>query len=326
MSSSEPSQPIRSIQDFLECHLSDKRVHPKSLVSTFFGDMVVTHDNFAWVETVFAALELLGGNDRLVRTTLFRLREEGWFKATRSGRKSYYQLTEFGDTETRQAETRIYYPSIPDWDGSWTLVFLVIRPTDLELLRELEQELGWIGFGCVTRRIWAYPGNNIELVSKQIHRLGLKGKVIAMRCENIHDVDLGMSIDDRELAALCIPISEVEELYRQFIQDFSVLLDEYGVLSMQGSNAEMLSLRLLMMDEYRRITLRDPHLPTELLSENWTGQEAFLLCGKIYKQICKAADAHYLHLQENAGSVSAIKSSDSAAKIPSYEARFRPQS
>ena len=326
MQSSKAQSSIENdIGEFLDSLIQDRRVHAKSLVSTFFGDMVVPNDGYAWVETIFAALELLGVNDRLVRTTLFRLREEDWVGATRSGRKSYYQLTPFGDNQTRLAERRIYYRDTPGWDGSWTLVFLVAQPLDSELRRELEQELSWIGFGPVSKRVWANPGSNLETISKPIERLGLSGKVIAMRCENIHDANLGFKIDDRELAAMCMPITEVKSAYQKFIQDFSPLIDEQGGLSMQGGNAEMLSLRLLMMDEYRRITLRDPHLPRELLPANWAGDQAFELCGKIYTQIYKAANAHYQNLQTNAGAVEANSKGGSlinSQDASSYEMRF----
>ncbi|MBL4673986.1 MAG: hypothetical protein JKX81_17120 [Arenicella sp.] len=314
----------KHIGGFIESLILDRRVHAKSLVSTLYGDMVVTNDGFAWVETVCAALELLGVNDRLVRTALFRLREDGWVTATRSGRKSYYQLTESADAQTRQAEQRIYYSDTPSWDGSWVLIFLLAPSLDAELRREFEQELGWIGFGAMSKRVWAYPGNKFELISEKINRLDLTGKVIAMRCKNIHEVDLGLNIDDRELAAMCMPISEVESIYKQFIQDFSPLIDEYGVFSMQGNNAEMLSLRLLMMDEYRRATLRDPHLPRALLPDNWAGHEAFVLCGKIYKQIYKAANMHYKELQRNAGVVDVVDGdgADKSTRPLSYDGRF----
>lgn len=323
LSGSQPSIED-DIGEFLDSLLQDRRVHAKSLVSTFFGDVVAPNDGYAWVETVFAALELLGVNDRLVRTTLFRLREEDWLAATRYGRKSYYQLTELGDNETRRAERRIYYHDTPPWDGSWTLVFLVVQSLEAELRRELEQELGWIGFGPVTKHVWAHPGGDIELVAERIKRLELSGKVIAMRCENIQNIDLGLNIDDRELAVMCMPVAEVESSYTQFIQDFSPLLDEQGKLTMQGGNAEMLSLRLLMMDEYRRANLRDPRLPMELLPANWAGSEAFILCGKIYKQIYQAANAHYQYLQTNAGAVdsSNSESSNNPQAAQNYESRF----
>jgi phenylacetic acid degradation operon negative regulatory protein len=322
-SNSQPSAG-NDIGEFLDFLIQDRRIHAKSLVSTFFGDVVAPLDHYAWVETILAALELLGVNDRLVRTTLFRLSEEGWLEATRSGRKSYYQLTEVGEIQTRRAERRIYYRDTPTWDGSWTFVFLLDQMLEAELRRQFERELSWTGFGPVTKRVWAHPGGSLEPVAERIDRLGLGGKVIAMRCENIQDAELGLDIDDRELATMCMPVAEVENTYRQFIHDYSPLIDEQGALTIKGNKAEMLSLRLLMMDEYRRAILRDPHLPKELLPANWAGNEAYLLCGKIYRQIFPAANACFQSLQKNAGAVAdtANAVADRNRKMPNYQTRF----
>ena len=292
-----------TVAEFLDDFLEHNRVHAKSLISTFFGDVVLPIDGFTWVETIAAALEPLGVNERLVRTSLFRLREEGWVNATRSGRKSYYELTESAASKTRLAERLIYYRDKPKWDGKWTLVFLVVKPLDSELRKQLEQELSWIGFGPVTKHVWAHPDDNADLVSERIDSLGLKGKVICMRCENIHDAGMGFTADDRKLADMCSPISSAEKGYESFCEAFSPLIDEQGVLAVAGSDPQMLSLRLAMMDEFRRVILKDHHLPLELLPEDWAGQRAYDLCGKIYKQIAVSANRYYEKLQTNAGKI-----------------------
>ena len=290
-----------TVSEFLDDFISHNRVHAKSLISTFFGDVVLPIDGFTWVETIASALEPLGVNERLVRTSLFRLREEGWVDATRAGRKSYYQLTAAAVSQTKLAERLIYYRDNPKWDGTWTLLFLVVQPLDKELRNQLEQELSWIGFGPVTNNVWAHPGEKAELVAERIERLGLKGKVICMRCENIHDLDMGFTADDRQLAHMCSPISEAEKGYEDFCTSFSSLLDAQAMLITPASDAEMLSLRLLMMDEFRRVILRDHHLPLELLPMDWAGQRAYRLCGTIYGQIMSQSNQCYEQLQSNAG-------------------------
>ena len=293
------SQPVEVAQ-FLQRFTETNRIRAKSLISTLFGDVVMPNDGFTWVETISAALEPLAVNDRLVRTSLFRLREGGWVEATRLGRKSFYQLTQRARSQTRLAERLIYYHDTPDWDGAWTLVFLVAQPMEVELRRQLEQELTWIGFGPVTKLVWAHPGAKSDLVAERIERLGLKGAVICMRCENIYDVDLGFTSDDRELAAMCLPISESESGYNRFNSAFSCLIDDLGRLNMSATPADLLALRLLLIDEFRRVILRDPHLPMTLLPADWAGLEAYRLCATIYKQIAQIAYDHYASLQLNA--------------------------
>ena len=301
MSSTALNQTISSIGEFVQLQVSERRFHTKSLLSTFFGDVVLPNDCYAWVETICAAMEPLGVNDRLVRTTLFRMVEEGWVESTRSGRKSYYQLTEEARRQTNLAERLIYYPDLPAWDGSWTLVFLVIGEIDPEVKKEFVQELGWIGFGSVTRGVWAHPGYNSEIVGELINQLGLQSTVICMSCKNIQDAKLGLLIDDRELAALCMSMNDAEVSYKEFIATYSPLLDGNGNVKLNGDVAQMLSLRILMLDEFRRVRLKDSHLPNDLLPKQWAGHRAFDLCAAIYKQIYKATNSYYQALQKNAG-------------------------
>lgn len=311
-----------SLQTFLDAQTDKLRIHPKSLVSTFFGDVVVPNDGYTWVETIVSALEPLGVNDRLVRTTLFRMREDGWLKATRSGRKSYYQLTEHARLRTRFAEKLFYYQDRPAWDGSWTLVFLVVEMVDVELRNAFIEELDLVGFGAVTKGVWAHPSAKADVIGRRVKRLGLEGKVICMRCENIDDAELGFSIDDEQMAALCMPAVEVEKAYRNFYSNFAPLLDSNGELQYQGSPAETLSLRLLLIDEFRRVVLRDHHLPAELLPADWAGYRAYQLCAQIYRQILDGSNDQYLSLQANAGdSPAAIETVDNE-EGHSYAGRF----
>jgi len=44
-------------------------------------------------------------------------------------------------------------------------------------------------------------------------------------------------------------------------------------------------LRVFAIHEYRRILLRDPELPAELLPERWVGAEARRICAAIYRAV-----------------------------------------
>ena len=324
MPPSPSHQSAHTLREFLSAHLEGRRAHAKSLVSTFFGDVVIPNDGYTWVETICAAMDPLGMSDRLVRTSLFRLREEAWLQPTRSGRKSYYRLTEHAKRQTALAEKLIYHRDSPVWDGSWTMVFLVLGKVvgdiDAEIKQKFIQQLHWIGFGSVSKGVWAYPGSNANMVGELINQLNLQGKVICMACENIHNRQLGLPIDDRVLAAQCMPVADIEARYKRFISAYSLLLNSKGEMRLKGSSTELLSLRLLMVDEFRRIILKDPHLPAELLPPDWAGDTAFNLCGAIYQQIFELTNIEYLGLQKNAGrpenlSVSQFNKSD-------YQSRF----
>jgi len=209
--------------EFLEHYLSADRVHVKSMISTLFGDLVNCHGGKIWVETITALLEPLGVNNRLVRTSLFRLSEEQWLTSTRAGRKSYYTLTTAAQSQTELAEKLIYSASQHSWDGSWTLVFIVIEPIDVQARRQLEQELAWVGFGAVAKHIFAHPTASEQLVAERVRSLGLEKNVICLRANNLYDKVPGLEVDDRKMAAKCFPMPDLASQYAKFIETFSKL-------------------------------------------------------------------------------------------------------
>ena len=52
-------------------------------------------------------------------------------------------------------------------------------------------------------------------------------------------------------------------------------------------------LRSLLVHEFRRVLLRDPALPEELLPAGWSGTSARQLCRDLYRRLWRPAE-HYL--------------------------------
>ena len=55
-----------------------------------------------------------------------------------------------------------------------------------------------------------------------------------------------------------------------------------------------------MIHEYRRVLLRDPHLPAELLPSDWTGLAARSLCRNLYRLTQEPAERHLMSVLETA--------------------------
>ncbi len=55
----------------------------KSLVMTLFGDVITPHGGEVWLGSLIELLAPFGISDRLVRTSVYRLAEEGWLDAER---------------------------------------------------------------------------------------------------------------------------------------------------------------------------------------------------------------------------------------------------
>ena len=63
-------------------------------------------------------------NDRLVRTSVFRLARDGWLDASAHGRRSRYRLTRDGARRFDDAYRRIYDRPPEEWHGEWELVLV----------------------------------------------------------------------------------------------------------------------------------------------------------------------------------------------------------
>ena len=115
-----------------------------SLIVSIFGDVVTQHGHTLWLGSLVNALAPLGVNDRLVRTSVFRLVKEGWLESERVGRRSYYRFSDYGLHEYERAARRIYALEKSEWLGHWQ----VLIPVDIpERQREqFRRSLHWQGY------------------------------------------------------------------------------------------------------------------------------------------------------------------------------------
>jgi len=121
----------------------------KSLCVSLLGDAIAPHGNAIWLGDLIALLVPLGLNDRLLRTSVFRLVTQNWLQSERHGRRSLYLLSEQGLRHTAHASQRIYEGAAQPWNGEWTLVALPRTGNGLIERAELRRELLWEGFGLI---------------------------------------------------------------------------------------------------------------------------------------------------------------------------------
>ena len=107
-------------------------------------------------------------------------------------------------------------------------------------------------------------------------------------------LEANVSPDDaRRLAARAWPLEQLDADYRRFIATAT----ETGP-AVEPAGLDSLVRRVRLIHEYRRIILRDPLLPAALLSPEWPGHEARLLCARLYHALLAPSegwlDAHAL--------------------------------
>ena len=263
------------------------RVNPraKSLVVTVFGDSILPLGGGIWLGELIKLMEFLGLRERNTRTAVYRLVQDGLLSAIQSGRRSYYSLTDNGMRQCEAASTRIYATRDGIWDGKWTKVWLAkeIEPARRDTLI---QELGWQGFAGLNRNFIVRPGRDDGFASVAINALNLDDQTMVLAAECVEKKKAITAA--RNLVAELWNLKDLARDHEAFNEVFRPLartLAEGGEIS----PVESFTVRTLLIHDYRRVVLRDPMLPCDLLPANWPGLEAAELAGIIYRAVDKAA-------------------------------------
>ena len=255
-----------------------------SLIITIFGDAIAPRGGTVWIGSLIRALEDIGVNERLVRTSVFRLAHDSWLEAQQVGRRSYYSLSADGRREFETATQRIYGDPRQAWDGEWCLVLLA--GLDAEQREALRKQLGWSGFGAISTNVLAHPTPDLGELEAVLKHLGIDRDIVVMRGRTI-----GEQQDEamRMLVRKSWNLDELDTRYAAFVRQFRPV---YQALQRGGQWDDLLAfqVRTLLIQEYRRILLRDPLLPAELLPAKWNGTAAYQLCRNIYSRVYAAAD------------------------------------
>ncbi len=264
----------------------------KSLVMTVCGDAIAPHGGAFWLGSMIELLAPLGVGDRLVRTSVFRLVQEGWLNASREGRRSRYALEAKALPRFERANRRIYSAPGLDWDGKWTLLLAPHGKSgsiDSELRAQLRKELEWEGYAMLATGVMAHPAPDRDTLREILVRCDADGKVFA--CEVAELPGVG----SRPLPQLVRDgwnLDAVIEGYRGFIETFAPLaklLDKDAV-----APEEAFAIRTLLIHAYRRVQLHDPMLPLALLPQPWPGASAYELARDIYRLCHVRAEQHLL--------------------------------
>jgi phenylacetic acid degradation operon negative regulatory protein len=277
-----------SIQTTTKALLDEFRSRPTmragSLIITVFGDAIAARGGTVWIGSLIRVLSDFGVSERLVRTSVFRLTRDNWLAVNQVGRRSYYSLTEDGARRFEQATQRIYGEPRQTWSGDWCLVLLA--DLDADQKETVRKELGWLGFGAISTNVLAHPSHAMSELERTLQQIGIKRDLVVMQGRT-----LGKNQDDamRALVHKSWNLDEIDQRYEGFIKQFRPVFR--AVKKAPDCNRRMaFQIRTLMIQEYRRILLRDPLLPAEMLPAGWHGTAAYQLCRNLYRLIFAQAD------------------------------------
>ena len=263
-----------------------------SLITTVFGDSIAPRGGTVWLGSLIRAMAEFGINERLVRTSVFRLVKDGWLQSSQVGRRSFYSLTNEGREKFRAATHRIYGEPSSDWDGEWCL--LLLSNLDAPVKELLRRECGWLGFGPLSANVLAHPAPDESDLETMLKRVGAAEEVVILSAQT-----LGSHAAMRKLAATAWNLDDIDARYEKFVSMFRPLFNALKKTRKVEPRIAFVT-RTLLIQEYRKVLLRDPQLPHELVPAGWHGTAAYQLCRNLYRSLHGAADDYLAEVMETA--------------------------
>jgi phenylacetic acid degradation operon negative regulatory protein len=247
-----------------------KPVRAGSLIITLYGDAIVPRGGSLSLGDITRIMQLFRIDGGPVRTAISRLATEKWLERRKVGRNTFYRLSKAGEGEFARATKRIYFPGPAAAAKSVRLALLNGGTASRPSQRKSLEAAGFAPLNALTY-VSADPGAALK---------STKG---------IHLLDLPPSAGAIEILRVSHRLDGLAARYREFIVQFRKLRDALaGGATLEGSGA--LIVRLLLIQEFRRIVLRDPALPPDLLPAGWPGEEARQLAADIYGRVLAAAE------------------------------------
>lgn len=285
----------RKTEALIEATVAAQQLNARSLILTIFGDSISTHGGFIWLGSLISLIKPLGINQRLVRTSVFRLSEKELLQSRQVGRRSFYSLTDKGFRQFGHAAERIYRHENSVWDGEWRLVFTNLDKIKNKRREAFQKELNWLGFSRLSNGIYGHPTVDIEEVRQVVNEMKLQDSIVLMEASNRNDDPLRAS---RKLLQHAFKFDAIDDEYRGYIDSFEAFLDA-GLDPAPGDDEVCFLLRTLLIHRYRMILLHEPELPLELLPPDSLSHHARKLTARIYHRISDGAERHFTAMGES---------------------------
>jgi phenylacetic acid degradation operon negative regulatory protein len=280
------------IDDFIQ----KESLSGTSLVMTIFGDSIYHRGGVISLASLIQLMEVFGFNERSVRTAVFRLVQNGWLSSEKIGRTSYYRITESSRQRFIMADQKIYSFTHQEWDQKWDLVLL--SSTELENKLILKKELEWLGFANIASNVMAYPGSDGQKLQSLLLSNQMTDQVVVFRAETLQLWQESYPTIKR-MIEVNWPINELHQRYEKFLSDFREFFN-FVEHDDPLDATQAFQIRILLIHQYRRILLKDPNLPFELLPSNWLSMIARNLATNLYQAIFTISDEYFLEIARTA--------------------------
>jgi phenylacetic acid degradation operon negative regulatory protein len=247
---------------------------PQHLLLTLLGDYFCDRTEHIPSAALVRVLGEFGITSAGSRAALSRLSRRGLLISAKSGRHTYYGLTDRAADLLREGVRRILGFGAADrsWDGNWTVVAFSVPEDQRQARPVLRARLRWLGFAPLYDGFWITPHPPSDDIAELLDELNVgAATVLVGRLLDRAQADHPLSAWDLE---------ELRAVYTGFVDRFAELL--VRLRSGEVGASEGLVARTTVMDSWRNMPNLDPELPAELLPSDWPRQRARQVFVEIY--------------------------------------------
>ncbi len=258
----------------------------RTVLVSFLGAVVRKMGNWMPIAGTVALLTQSGLDTSSVRTAVFRLKKRGWLESeTRAGMRGY-SLTPAALEALAAGDEVIWHARQPaDLGDGWCFVNFSVPESARAMRHQLTAHLASLGFGNIGSAVWIAPARMLPAAQRAIAELDL-----TRYCA----VFVGDYVAGQELSTMVRngwDLDEIDRRYRGFVEDYGEEADRLAASAViDGKDA--FDTYLSVLDHWRKLPFRDPGLPSEVLTQDWSGPAAVQLFERLVAILEGRALAH----------------------------------
>ncbi|MGP2439931.1 PaaX family transcriptional regulator [Streptomyces sp. JW3] len=240
----------------------------RTVLVTFFGSVVRKMGGWMPIAGSVELLTLCGLDASSVRTAVSRLKQRGWLAAeTRAGVRGY-RLTPTALEALAAGDEVIWHARQPaDLADGWCVVNFSVPESARAKRHQLRSHLNALGFGNIGSAVWIAPARMLAAARRAIEELGLTDSCAVFVGEYVAGPRL------RELVRTGWDLGEIDRQYREFLDGYGAEADRLAERAVIAG-ADAFVGYLAVVDHWRKLPFRDPGLPSEVLTDDWSGPAA----------------------------------------------------
>jgi phenylacetic acid degradation operon negative regulatory protein len=211
--------------------------------------------------SVIDAFARVGITEEAVRSTLARMVSRDLLERHRRGRKMYFGLTPRSTAVLRDGYDRVWSQGAlnHDWDGTWTVIGFSLPETWRRERHDLRSRLVWAGFGPLLGGMWVTPGR--VAVTDLVAELDLVDRVKVFEARAVAPTEAGSLVNE------AFDVPGIADRYNGF-------LARWDVATPDDELPDDLARQLVLHTDWLQCVRQDPHLPVELLPQDWPAVRA----------------------------------------------------